>query len=64
MEITERGVPIGRIVPTGAPVEDRVEAMARTGLLQWDKRRLGSKVPVARASGPRTVAELLVEDRG
>lgn len=64
VEITERGVPIGRIVPTGAPVEDRVEAMARTGLLQWDKRRLPPAAPVARSSGPRTVAELLVEDRG
>lgn len=63
VEITERGVPIGRIVPTGAPVEDRLEAMARTGLLQWDKRRLPPAAPVAHASGPRTVAELLIEDR-
>lgn len=63
VEIAERGVPIGRIVPTGAPVEDRVEAMTRTGLLQWDKRRLPPAAPVPRASGPRTVAELLVEDR-
>jgi prevent-host-death family protein len=63
IEITERGVPIGRIVPTGAPIEDRMEAMARTGLLQWDQRRLPPAPPVARASGPRTVAELLVEDR-
>jgi antitoxin (DNA-binding transcriptional repressor) of toxin-antitoxin stability system len=31
VEITERGVPIGRIVPTGAPVENRVKAMVRTG---------------------------------
>jgi prevent-host-death family protein len=63
VEITERGIPIGRIVPTGAPVEDRVEAMTRSGLLQWDKRRLPPVAPVARTSGLRTVAELLVEDR-
>ena len=63
VEITERGVPIGRIMPTGASVEDRVEAMVRTGLLQWDKRRLPPAAPVVRASGPRTVAVLLVEER-
>ena len=63
VEVTERGIPIGRIVPTAAPIEDRLEAMARTGLLQWDQRRLPPAAPVAHASGPRTVAELLLEDR-
>lgn len=37
--------------------------MTRTGLLQWNRRRLASAAPVARARGRRTVAELLVEDR-
>ena len=63
VEITERGVPIGRIVPTAAPIEDRIDAMARSGLLQWDERRLPRVVPVARARGSRSVADLLVEDR-
>ncbi len=61
--ITQRGVPVGRIVPTGAPMEDRLDALARTGLLQWNRRRLPSVTRVARTSGSRTVAELLVEDR-
>ena len=61
--ITQRGVPVGQIVPTGAPMEDRLDAMARSGLLQWNGRRLPSAAAVARASGSRTVAELLVEDR-
>ncbi len=63
VEITERGVPIGRIVPTAAPIEDRLEVMARSGLLQWDERRLARVAPVARARGPRSVADLLIEDR-
>lgn len=63
VEITERGVPIGRIVPMTTAIEDRLEAMTRTGLLQWNRRRLASVAPVARARGRRTVAELLVEDR-
>jgi prevent-host-death family protein len=63
VEITERGIPIGRIVPTTAPVEDRIEAMARSGLLLWNKRKLKRMAPIARVRGKRTVAELLIEDR-
>lgn len=63
VEITERGVPIGRIVPTGLPVEDRVQAMAQGGLLAWNRRRLGPHRPGARARGGRTVADLVVEGR-
>lgn len=63
VEITERGVPIGRIVPTVASIEDRLDAMARSGLLQWDERRLPRVAPVASARGKRSVADLLLEDR-
>jgi prevent-host-death family protein len=63
VEITERGVPIGRIVPTAPPVEDRLEAMARTGLLRWNRRRLAPAVPPARAAARKSVAQLLIENR-
>ena len=63
VEITERGAPIGRIIPTALPVQDRIEAMARSGLLLWNKRKLKPMAPVARVRGKRTVAELLIEDR-
>lgn len=63
VEITERGVPIGRIVPTSLPAEDRVQVLARSGLLAWNQRRLGPRAPAARVRGKKTVAELLVEDR-
>jgi prevent-host-death family protein len=63
VEIMERGTPIGRIIPTALPVRDRIEAMARSGLLLWNKRKLRSMEPLARVRGKRTVAELLVEDR-
>ena len=63
MEITERGNPIGRIIPTALPVQDRIEAMARSGLLLWNKRKLKPIAPVARIRGKRNVAELLIEDR-
>jgi prevent-host-death family protein len=61
--ITERGVPVDRIVPTVLPVEDRVEVTARSGLLAWNQRKLGRHAPAVRLRGTKTVAELLVEDR-
>lgn len=63
VEITERGTPIGRIVSTILPIEDRIEAMAQSGLVLWNKRKLAPLAPVARARGKRTVADLLIEDR-
>lgn len=63
VEITERGTPIGRIVPTALPVLDRMEAMAQSGLLLWNKRKLKTMTPVAKVRGKRTVGELLIEDR-
>jgi prevent-host-death family protein len=63
VEILERGNPIGRIIPTALPVQDRIEAMARSGLLLWNKRKLKPIAPVARVRGKRTVAGILIEDR-
>jgi prevent-host-death family protein len=63
VEITERGKPIGRIVPTALPLEDRIETMAQAGLLIWNKRKLKPMPPAARAKGKRTVSDLLLEDR-
>jgi prevent-host-death family protein len=63
VEITERGKPIGRILPTVLPIEDRLEALAQGGLLLWNKRKLKPITPVARARGKQTVSDLLVEYR-
>ena len=62
--ITERGQPIGRIVPLGQPTETRLEALAGAGLIAWCGGKLRPSAPVARARGDRTVANLLLEGRG
>ena len=64
VEITERGNPIGRIVPTVLQVEDRIESMEQAGLLSWSRRKLRPMTPVVRVRGRKTVADLLIEDRG
>ncbi|MGH8673583.1 MAG: type II toxin-antitoxin system Phd/YefM family antitoxin [Burkholderiales bacterium] len=62
--ITDRGVPIGRIVPMGQDLGQRLAAMREAGLAQWSGRRLRPRRPAARVRGRKTVAQLLVEDRG
>jgi prevent-host-death family protein len=61
--VTERGQPIGRIVPVAQPLETRLEAMAQAGLILWSGKKLEPMPPVARVRKNRTVAALLVEDR-
>lgn len=61
--ITERGRPIGRIVPVAASVEDRVGHLSQAGVVAWSGQTLTSLTPVGRTLGPRTVADLLLEDR-
>ncbi len=64
IEVTERGKPIGRVVPVTESVEDTIQALRAAGLVRWSGRRLADRPPVAKVQGDRTVAELLVEDRG
>jgi prevent-host-death family protein len=61
--ITERGKPVGRIIPVDQPLEARLQAMVEVGLLRWSGKRLQLGEPAARVRGARTVAELLLEDR-
>jgi len=63
VEITERGTPIGRIVPASASVAERIESLARSGLVAWNGRKLRSRPPVARLRIRKSVAQILVEQR-
>ncbi len=61
--ITERGIPIGRIVPAAAPVEDRIDIMVQSGLALWNRKKLSPISPIAKTHGAHTVSDLLIEDR-
>ena len=61
--ITDRGVPIGRIVPLGQDLNQRLAAMRETGQAQWSGRKLCSRAPLAKVRGRGSVADLLVADR-
>lgn len=61
--ITERGKTVGRLVPADMPVEEKMKAMVKAGLVDWSGKRLPPMKPVARVRGNKTVAEMLIEDR-
>ncbi len=61
--ITDRGVPIGRIVPIGQDLDQRLSAQRETGQVQWSGCKLDPRVPVAKVRRRGSVARLLVEDR-
>ncbi|MCS6962425.1 type II toxin-antitoxin system Phd/YefM family antitoxin [Thermoflexus sp.] len=62
--ITERGKPIGRLVPIASSAETRLSELLQAGMAAWSGRKLAPLTPVARARGERVVADLLLEDRG
>ncbi len=61
--ITDRGKPIGRIVPEGPAVEDRLMMAVDTGMISWNGQKLLPREPVAVNRGPGLISDLVVEDR-
>jgi prevent-host-death family protein len=61
--VTERGKPIGQIVPLKATLEERMRAMVEAGLAEWNGQKLKPYKPKAVNRGPRQLSELVVENR-
>jgi prevent-host-death family protein len=61
--ITDRGRPIGRIVPIMMTTHNQLEVLRSAGLIDWNGETISQIEPVAQITGKRTVAELLIEDR-
>ncbi len=62
--ITERGKPIGRIIPVKpSSVQARTNELVAAGLAAWSGHPLARGTPRAQTRGKRTVAELLLENR-
>jgi len=61
--ITERGKPVGRLVPTGQSLEQRLQVMIDAGLAEWNGKPLPPARPVAKLKGGKTIADLIIEDR-
>jgi len=62
--VTEHGRRVARIVPEGDTVDERLKTLKNAGTVQWSGRRLGTTKPDVRPRGKRTVADIVVENRG
>ncbi|NIM93347.1 MAG: type II toxin-antitoxin system prevent-host-death family antitoxin [Anaerolineales bacterium] len=61
--ITERGKPIGRIIPKELPIEDRVEALMDAGILKWNGKKLEPTKPVITNQSPQLISDIILEMR-
>ena len=61
--ITDRGRPIGRIVPIMQSTHDQLEVLRSAGLIDWNGKTISQIDPVAQITSKKTVAEILIEDR-
>ena len=63
VEITERGKPLGRIVPGVASFKTRIETARHAGLLSWNEQKLKLRTLVAKVCTKKTLAEIVVNNR-
>jgi prevent-host-death family protein len=61
--ITDHGKPVGRIVPAGQTLDDKMRAMVAAGLAEWNGKRLKPMRSVARVKAGHSVADIIIEDR-
>jgi prevent-host-death family protein len=61
--ITEHGKPVGRLVPAGESLDQRMKAMIDAGLAEWNGKPLPPAKPVARLRGGKSIADMIIEDR-
>ena len=61
--ITEHGKPVGRILPVGGSLEDRLEALRKAGLVEWSGKKLRRIKPPAVNHSDKLVSDIVVELR-
>ena len=62
--VTEHGRRVARIVPEAEPLAERLRTLRNSGTILWSGRRLAKTKPVARVRGTRSVADIVVTNRG
>ncbi|MGQ0735846.1 MAG: type II toxin-antitoxin system Phd/YefM family antitoxin [Acidobacteriota bacterium] len=61
--VTDHGQPVARIVPEALSLRERVDALRKAGAIAWSGRRLRPAKPAGKVRGPKTVADLVVQNR-
>jgi prevent-host-death family protein len=61
--ITDRGKPVGRILPAEMSIEETLEEGTRRRLWAWSGRKWQPSSPKVRSRGHALVSDLLLDDR-
>jgi len=61
--ITERGKPVGRIIPVGQPLEKRIQSLVEAGMADWNGQRFSPGEAVVVNRGEGLVSDLVIEGR-
>jgi len=62
--ITERGKPIGQIIPMHIDLTTRLKTLADSGVVDWNGEAVPSCFPKAVNQGGQLLSELIIEERG
>jgi prevent-host-death family protein len=61
--ITERGKVIAHISPSAPTLEERMEALVKTGFIKWNGKKLKPHNPTVINHGPKLASDLVSEGR-
>ncbi len=61
--ITDRGRPVGRIIPEEEDLKDQILRLQRAGLVSWNGKKLKAIQPPAQNKGEMQVSDILIEMR-
>jgi len=61
--ITDHGKPVGRILPVGMSLDERIEELRKAGLVEWSGKKLRDIRPPAINRGDKLASDIVVELR-
>ena len=61
--ITERGKPVGQILPIQDSLADRLKKLAQAGVIEWNGQSILPYQPKATNNGKHLLSDLVIEDR-
>lgn len=61
--ITDRGRPVGKMVPIRPSLEERMAQLVDAGLVRWSGKKPKLRPPRVAARGGKSVADILLDNR-
>jgi prevent-host-death family protein len=61
--VTERGKPIGQIIPVKLTIQEKLQTVVDAGLAEWNGKKVKPGKPVAINRSAKQISDLVMEDR-